>query len=177
MKLLPRYPAFSRLWLAGAISQVGDKFNDLAIPIFVYSLTDSAWHLGLVGFVASLAIFIFGLIAGVVSDRLPRRPLMISADIVRLMVFLGLALLAYSELPLNITLICLYVAAFISSAADQFAQPSRYALITQMVDKDDLMQANALDHATTNIAAFIGFASAGITIEIVGVSMAFLLDA
>lgn len=76
-----RRPAFRRLFLAHAISRAGDAFNTVALVVLVFDLTGSG--LGVAGTVVFevLPVLLLGPLAGLVVDRVPRRRVMVSADV------------------------------------------------------------------------------------------------
>src|SRR2546423_13868254 len=81
--LLRRRPVFRRLFVAHAASRAGDAFNTVAIVVLVFRLTGSGR--GVAGAVAFevVPVLLFGPLAGLVADRLPRRRIMVVADIIR----------------------------------------------------------------------------------------------
>lgn len=168
---------FFHLWLANAISNFGNKFNDLAVPIFVFSLTGSAMHLGLAATIQLIAGLLVGLVAGALSDRWNYKRTLISADLLRMILFLWLAFLAILPLDLNIKLVLIYITAFLSSSVDQFFTPAKVSLIPELVSEDDLMEANTLEQSATTFTMFLGFIVAGGAIHFLGVFLAFVLNA
>jgi len=177
MNFLIKNPNFFRLWLANAISNFGDKFNDLAIPIFVFALTGSALHLGLAATIQLITGLAVGLVAGALSDRWNQKRTLISADLLRMILFLWLAFLALLPLDLNIKLILVYITAFLSSSVDQFFTPAKVSIIPELVSEDDLMEANTLEQSVTTFTMFLGYMVAGAAIHFLGVPTAFLLNA
>src|SRR5512146_1429637 len=74
---------FMALWIGQLISFIGDYFNWLAIPIVVNRLTGSAMMVGLSMMSNALPALLLGPVAGVFVDRLDRRKVMITADVLR----------------------------------------------------------------------------------------------
>jgi len=175
--LLKKYPKFARLWLASAISSFGDRFNDLAIPIYVFMLTDSALHLGIAFAVQTATSLLIGFFAGALVDRLPRKAVMVGADVFRLVIFVFVAFTTIMTAPLAFKLGVIYFLAFLSSAADTFYRPAKGALLPQLVDQKDILAVNSLDQGTRTIAMVLGFAAAGFTLEALGVFAAFMFNA
>jgi MFS family permease len=168
---------FRLLWLGQAISTFGDKFTEIAIPVFVLNLTGSALQLGLAFLVQTIAALLFGFLAGTLTDRWDRRRTMIWADLIRagiISAILGLALLPWSAAP---RLVALYVLAFAAAAVKQFFLPAKIAAIPDTVDESQLMAANSLDQSTMTLVGFLGFGAAGALIESVGSTVAFWIDA
>lgn len=177
MQFLLTHKKFFRLWLANAISNFGDKFNDLAVPIFVFGLTGSAMHLGFVAMIQLITGFLVGLVAGALSDRWNYKKTLISADLLRMILFLWMAALAAMPFEMNVKLILIYITAFMSSIIDQFFTPAKVSLIPELVAEDDLMEANTLDQSASTFSMFLGYMVAGVAIHFLGVSTAFVLNA
>ncbi len=163
--------------MAAAISSFGDRFNDLAIPIYVYMLTGSALHLGIAFAVQTVTSLIVGFFAGALVDRLPRKAVMVSSDTFRMIVFIFVAFTTVMSAPLAFKLGIVYFLAFLSSMADRFYMPAKGALLPQLVDEKDILSVNSLDQGTRTIAMVLGFAAAGVTLEAIGVFAAFMFNA
>ena len=88
--LLRRNPDLRNLWLGQVVSQLGDWFNAIALYSLLYELTGSATLIALVLVLQMLPAMVVSPVAGVVIDRFDRRTIMITADLVRGVVVLGL---------------------------------------------------------------------------------------
>ena len=127
--------------------------------------------------VQTVTSLLIGFFAGALVDRLPRKAVMVSSDVFRLIIFIFVALTALMTAPLAFKLGAIYFLAFLSSAADTFYRPAKGALLPQLVDKKDMLAVNSLDQGTRTIAMVLGFAAAGFTIELIGVFAAFMFNA
>lgn len=169
-------PNFRWLWLGQAISSLGDKFTEIAIPIFIYQLTGSAFQLGFAFIAQVIAASLFGLVAGVLSDRWERRRTMLGSDLVRAGSIAVLLALPFFSISLPVQLAIIYAISFIAAAVKQFFLPAKISAIPDLVGKDQLMAANALDQGTTYLISFVGFAVAGAVVAFGGVTTAFVVD-
>lgn len=167
---------FRLLWLGQAISTFGDKFTEIAIPILVYSLTGSAVQLGLAFLVQTVAALIFGLVAGVMSDRWNRQRTMIGADVIRSGLVWGILIIPFLAVPVSIQLGLLYTLSFAAAAVKQFFVPAKIATIPETVEEHELMTANSLDQSTMTLVGFFGFFTAGLMVEWAGSQTAFVMD-
>ena len=167
---------FRLLWLGQAVSTFGDKFTEIAIPVFVFNLTGSAWHLGFAFLIQTVAAFLFGLLAGTLTDRWDRRRTMIVSDVLRAVVVVAIVSLSLLPSSINVRLIILYVLAFLAAAIKQFFLPAKVATIPDTVTERQLMAANSLDQSTMTLIGFLGFGAAGALIELVGETVAFWID-
>src|SRR3984885_16223033 len=93
------YPAFRSLLAGLAVSQVGDWMYNLALVTLVYQRTGSALWAGVATAARVVPLVVLGPVGGVVADRFGRRGVMITCDLVRLVLMLGLALVAAAHLP------------------------------------------------------------------------------
>lgn len=91
---------YRRLWLAEIASHLGDWFNTIALYTLVQELTGSSLALGLVFITKMLPFALVSPFAGLITDRLPRKRLMIGTDLARAVVVLGLLTVdSAAELP------------------------------------------------------------------------------
>lgn len=168
---------FRWLWLGQTVSTFGSRFTVVAVPLLVYELTNSATQLGFAFVVQTLAILLFGLWAGALSDRWDRRLTMISADLIRaLLVLLIPAVLVLATSPQSVVLM-VYAVSFLITATTQFYTPAKISTIPLTVSEEKLLAANSLDQSSAKAAEAAGYALAGILIAAVGVRTAFIIDA
>jgi MFS family permease len=163
-----------RLYLSGqVVSQIGTWMQIVAQGWVVYELTDSPLMLGLVNFAALLPVLPVSLLAGVLSDRLPRRKLIIATESVLMLQALIMAAL----ILLNIIQVWhVIVLSFILGTASALEQPARLAFVVDVVGKDDLSNAVALNSSGYNTARIIGPAFAGIIIAAIGEAACFFIN-
>ncbi len=168
-----RNPSFRKLWIGQAVSQFGDGFYWLSIMLSVSALThQDVRSIGFVSMAFLLPQLPIGVFGSPLVDRVNRRQLMIVADVLRIFTTL-LCVLAYSlgsPLPF-------YLIALLQSSVTGFFVPAKNALITQIVEREDLLAANTLSQTTQVAALIFGPALAGFVIEHLGISVAFLIDA
>lgn len=139
----------------------------------VYNLTDSALMLGLVNFVALLPVLPISLIGGVLSDRFPRRKLMIVTESILMLQALLMAALIWLDM---IQVWHVILLSFVLGAAAAMEQPARLAFVVDLVGKEDLSNAVALNSSGYNTARIIGPAIAGLVIASFGEAACFTLN-
>lgn len=147
------YPNF-RLWFFGQITSLfGTWMQSTAQGFLVYELTRSPAFLGYVSFAAGLPSWLFMLIGGVVADRVPRRTLLVITQTSMMVLAFILAGLTFSNLvrPIHIVLL-----AFLLGIANAFDAPARLALAPELVDRQDLTNAIALNATMFNTATVLG---------------------
>ena len=163
-----------RLYYIGqTISLSGTWMQTIAQAWLVLQITNSKIALGTVTMLQFLPITIFVLFAGVIADRVPKRNFILCTQALAMSQAFVLAVLVWSG---NVELWHVYVLAFTLGLANAFEQPTRQAFVVEMVGKEDLMNAVALNSGMFNAARLIGPAIGGFVIATVGVKGAFLLN-
>ena len=161
-------------YLTGStIALTGMWAQRVAIGWLAWELTHSGTWLGLVSFADLFPTVIFTPIAGVIADRVDRRRMSIFALSLAMVQAFTLAALTWFKLIEIWSLLALVV---FSGIVFAFNAAARLAMVPNLLERQHVPSALALDSATFNIARFIGPAVAGATIAAWGVSMTFLLN-
>lgn len=165
-------PDFRRLWAAQTVSTIGDQVFPIAATIAVLDSGGGATQIGVVLGARVAAIVLFALFGGVWADRLPRRSVMIGAN-----VFRGVVLTVLTLLPSTPPVPALALLVFLVGAGEAFFRPAEAALLPTLVPEPRRNSANGLVMISFRTAAVIGPALAGVLVEVVGVRAAFALNA
>ncbi|WCO68048.1 MFS transporter [Iamia majanohamensis] len=170
IRLLRTSPSFRRLFLAHTVSRAGDAFNTVALVVLVFDLTGSG--IGVAGAVMFevAPVLLLGPLAGLAADRLPRRRLLIGADLARALIALGLVVAAGR---LGVA----YAVAFGLSAGAVIFNPAAASLLPEVVDEEELVTANSALWTAAVIVQVALAPLAGIVIAAAGVEVAFALNA
>ena len=164
-----------RLFFGGqAISLVGTWMQQVAQAWLVLELTHDPFWLGVVAAAQFVPVMVFGLFAGVLADTLPKRPTLLAVQVVMMSLAIILAILTYTGL---VTVPIIILLALLLGCANAVDMPVRQSFAVEMVGRDDIGNAVALNSAMFNGARIIGPAVAGITIGLVGVAAAFAVNA
>lgn len=139
----------------------------------VYRLTGSAALLGIVGFASQFPIFVLGPVAGAVADSYPRRRSMLVVQTSMMLLAFPLAALTLAN---RIQVWHILVLSVLLGVVNAFDIPVRQSFIAEMVDREDLINAIALNSSMMNGARIIGPAVAGVTVSLVGEGWCFLLN-
>ena len=169
-----REPAFRNLFVGQAFSRLGDRIAPIALAFGVIDSGGSAADLGIVVGAGSVPFALFALAAGVWSDRVPRRRVMIASDAVRATVqaVMGALLLAGSaQIWMLVALAAVY------GTADAFFWPAMNGLMPETIGSDRLQEANALLGSAQSASNILGPVIAGLLIAFVDPGGAILLDA
>jgi MFS family permease len=164
-----------RLFFSGQIvSLSGTWMQNVALAWFVVELTRSPLAVGVLAFCRFLPFTLFGLFSGVVADRLDNRRLMIATQVSSMLVSVALAALAFSGAA---QLWQVYVLAALGGTALVFDAPARHALTFQMVGREELPNAVALNAGIFNASRIVGPAIGGVVIAAAGVAWCFAVNA
>jgi MFS family permease len=165
-----------RLFFAGQlISQTGSWMQRIALGWFVLQLThDDAFAVGVMAFAQFLPFTLFGLFAGVITDRLDARRLVISTQIAQTVTAAALTWIALGGFAQPWML---YLIAFVNGTVLVLDVPSRQQLTYRMVGREALPNAIALNSSLFNASRIFGPSVAGILLGFAGVGVCFLVNA
>ena len=165
---------FKLFFIGQIVSLLGTFIQQIALGWLIYSLTNSAVYLGVIGFAAQIPALILTPIAAVYADRMNRRKVLIAAQTVAMFMALLMATLYFTGL---IQVWHIIVIAIINGMAMAFDTPFRHAFLLEMVgDKELLQNAIALNSTLINSARFIGPMIGGFIIALVGEGYCFLIN-
>ncbi len=163
-----------RLFLAGQlVSLVGTWMQSVAQSWLVYRLTGSSVLLGLVGFAGQFPVFLLAPIGGSLADRWNRHKIIVFTQSAAMILAFILAALTLSD---KINLIAIFILTALVGMVFAFDIPARQAFLLEMVGRDDLMNAIALNSSMVNGARMLGPAIAGVLVSIVGEGWCFFLN-
>jgi len=163
-----------RLFFAGQVISVsGTWMQNISLAWLVVTLTDSPIAVGALAFCRFAPFTVFGLFAGVVADRLDNRRLVIGTQTASMIVSAALTVMVLTD---SATVPLVYALALAGGTALVFDAPGRHALTFQMVGRDELPNAVALNASLFNASRVVGPAVAGVVIAWVGVGACFLLN-
>jgi MFS family permease len=163
-----------RLWFTGqAASLVGTWMQFTAQGFLVFELTHSPAFLGYVGFASGIPAWLFMLLGGVISDRMPlRNLLLITQTTMMILAFILAGLTFFGHIqPWHIVLL-----AFGLGVANAFDAPARQAFVIELVEREDLGNAISLNSMMFNLATAIGPAIAGVVYAVLGPGWCFTIN-
>ena len=164
-----------RLFFSGQfISLTGTWMQSVAQSWLVYRLTGSVVLLGLIGFASQIPVFLLAPIGGAIADRYDRRRILIITQTAAMIFAFSLAILTLTE---NIQVWHLFVIAALFGIANAFDIPTRQAFAVDMVGKEDLINAIALNSSMFNGARIVGPALAGLLVAAIGEGWCFFINA
>ncbi len=164
---------FRIYWLGMFVSLVGTWIQSVAQSWLVFQLTNSAFLLGVVGFLGSIPIFVLSLFGGVLADRVNKRNILIFTQVLFMLLAFLLAFLTQFQLikPQQIMVIAL-----LNGIIMAFDAPARQSIVVELVGKEHLFNAIVLNSVAFNSSRVIGPAIAGLLIFTIGMSGCFYLN-
>jgi MFS family permease len=163
-----------RLFFFGQlISLVGTWMQTTAQSWLVYRLTGSAALLGIVGFMSMIPVFVLSPIGGTVADRYDRRWICVGTQVSSMLLAFILAVLALTG---YVHVWHVMILATLLGVVNAFDIPTRQAFVVQMVGREDLINAIALNSSVINGARIVGPAVAGVVVEAVGEGWCFFIN-
>src|SRR5579859_931230 len=165
---------FRLFWFGQLISLIGTWMQTIGQVWLVLELTHSAWLLGVVGALQFLPVMLLSLFGGVLADRLPKRKVllftqssaMLQATILWILVATG-----------HVQIWEVLVLASLLGLTNSIDMPTRQAFVAEMVGREDLPNAIALNSSLFNMARVLGPGLGGLIIAWLGVAPLFLLNA
>jgi MFS family permease len=168
-----RHRDFALFWTGNFLSNIGTWMQNLALGWLVLEITNSPFLLGLTGFVGSVALLVFTLPGGAIADRLNRRKLMLVTQTAMMLLALILAILTSVRL---ITIAEILAISFFTGLASALNAPAYQAVVLDLVDRENLTNAIALNSAQFNMSRVIGPTLAGLALGSLGAAGCFYLN-
>jgi len=191
----PLGASYWKLWTASVVTNFGDGVSIVAYPWLASAVTRSPVHIALVTAATRVPWLLFSLPAGVITDRVDRRRLVVLMDGIRFVVTIGVAFavlatqedlaspdqiaagIAQPPATATLILIVIYIAALLLGTAEVFRDNSAQTLMPSIVDKDNLERANGrLWGAEVVMNSFAGPPAGGILLA-VAFALPFFVDA
>jgi predicted MFS family arabinose efflux permease len=168
-----QYPNY-RLWFIGQlVSLVGTWTQSTAQGYLIYELTKSPAFLGYASFANGLPSWLFTLYAGAIADRVPRRTLMVITQSSMLVLAFVLAMLTFSG---AVQWWHILILTFLLGTCNAFDAPARQAFVLEMVEREDITNAIALNSTMFNSAVVLGPAFGGLLYAWVGPGWCFTIN-
>ena len=164
------YPDYFWFWSSYFVSNVGSWMQGIAQGWLLFDLTSSPFYLGLFSSLRMVMLLSFFILGGIMSDRIDRRKVMLFIQVLSALTALGLAVLVTTE---TIQVWHIFVLGAITSTTWAFEQPVRQALLPQLVPRNDLVNALALNAVTWNGAGLLGPSLVGLSVAYIGIDGCF----
>jgi MFS family permease len=167
------YPDYFWFWSSYFVSNVGSWMQGIAQGWLLFELTSSPFYLGLFSSLRMVMLLSFFILGGIMSDRIDRRKVMLAIQWISALTALGLAVLVSTH---AIRVWHIFVLGAITSTTWAFEQPVRQALLPQLVKREDLVNALALNALTWNGAGLLGPSLVGMSVPYIGIDGCFYVN-
>ena len=168
-----RHRNFQLFFSGQLISLIGTWMQTVAESLLVYRLTGSGLKLGFAAFCSQIPVFLFAPLGGIVADRVNRKHVVIATQVASMLLAFTLAALTLTH---RVQAHHVYILAALLGVVNAFDIPGRQSFLVDMVGKDDLMNAIALNSSMFNGARVIGPAVAGILVARLGIGWCFFAN-
>ena len=170
-----RHRDFVWLWSSQTVSQFGSQVSQLALPLIaIVVLGESAFAVAMLGMVEFLPFLLFSLPAGVWVDRLPRRPMLVAADVVRAVALATVPVAYWLD---SLTIWQLYIVGFVVGVGTVFFDVAYQSYLPSLVKRDELSEGNSKLEISRSAAQLGGPGAAGVLIGILTAPVAVVADA
>ena len=167
------YRDYRLLWLGAFTSTTGTWMQTVAQSWLIFSLTGSAFLLGVDGFLAASPILVFSLFGGVIADRVEKRRVMLVSQVLQMTFAFVLAALVASG---RVEIWHVFVLSFLTGTAQAFSAPAYVSLLPTLVRKEDVPNAVAMNSMQFNLARVVGPVIAGFAFVGLGAAGCFALN-
>lgn len=169
-----RHRDYRLLWYGQVFASMGTWMDQVTRGWLIYELTDSALQLGLVRGIQAIPFLLLSPIAGSAADRYSRKTQVVLSQILNGLLYAVTALLIFADLikPWHV-----YVTAFLMACVQVFLQPSRAAMISDLVPAENLTNAIGLNAVVFNMARSTGPALSGLLISLSGTGVSYAVQA
>jgi len=165
---------FRFFFIGQSLSLLGTWSQAIALSWLIWRLTNSAWWLGFVGFASQIPVLFLGLVGGFIADRYPRLPLLITSQILCMLQAIILSILAYLGV---VELWHVIALSLMLGVVYAFEFPLRQAFVMDMVGREHLINAVALNSAMIHSTRIVGPVIAGFIIGLWGEAACFAVNA
>src|SRR5258706_11922359 len=169
-----RHRNFRLLFCGPSLSHIGDFVQAMAQSWLVWTMTHSPFLLGVIGFCQALPRLLLGAVGGAIVERLERRRLLLSTQVLAMaQAFCFWALVYFDRIQFwHVVVLVLFL-----GTINSLNQTARHSLINNLVPREDLMNAIALNSSLANLAKIIGPSLGGVLIGIIGVAGCLFVNA
>ena len=170
-----RNRSFLKLWGGQSVSELGGSITQIALPtVAIFQLHAGPFELGLLAAFQRLPFPLLALPVGVLIDQLPRRRVMILADVGRMMALASIPIAATTG---SLTLVQLYIVALVTGLLTIFFDLAYLAYVPALVGRENLGDANAKLQLSSSVADVAGPGLGGLLIQAAGAGQAIALNA
>lgn len=171
IKLLKNEENYRKLFFAGLINGIGDRFNQVALFAFILSITGSGFAIGAALSVRIIPYLIFAPYGSWLTGRFSKKTIMITTDLARVLVALSFLLVRTVN-----DIWFIYVGLFFLAAGEAIYQPIRKTMIVEEVEEKNLLSVNTLEQVLLGVVLVFGSATGGFASHFFSPQFVFVLN-
>lgn len=165
---------FTKVWSSHTISSIGNGITGIALPLTaILVLSASPVQIGILSALDGLAVLLFGLLAGVLIDRIRRRSILTVTDIGRALLLASIPVAALSRI---LHIAQLYVVAALVSILTVFFNAADVSFLPELIQPEELVEANSKLGISDALSEIIGPSLAGLLVQLVSAPLAIIFD-
>jgi len=168
------FPSFRRLWTGAFLSSIGNWTQDVALAWIIHTRFGDPLYLGLRTFASDVPLLAFMLLGGAVADRVDRRRILLTSQMLQMFLAVVLGLLWVAG---RLGIEAILLVAFVTGLAQSQSAPTYQAVLTSVVPKDHIPNAVALNSLQFNLSRAVGPVIAGALLARGGTTACFALNA
>ncbi|MCL5035715.1 MAG: MFS transporter [Chloroflexi bacterium] len=168
MKKLLKNKNFLLLWIGQSVSETGNWINFIALNALIYKTYGSGKMLGLFLALRLISSLVFSSLGGIISDRYPRKTVIIICNLLS-----GVLVPAFI---FNKQVAVFFIIGFVLSSLNRIFTAAYSAYMPQLVEKEDILNANSLRRTTSSLLTVIAPGIAGLLIAVFSYKIAFIID-
>jgi MFS family permease len=172
ISLLSQEKQYRKLFLAGVVNGVGDRFSSVAVLAMLLHVTGSGFAVGVTLAIRLIPFLLFGPLGGRLADRFSRKTILVITDLLRILFALSFLFVQSKE---DIWIV--YVSSFFLAAGEAIYGPARKSSIPRLVKKGHLAKVNSLEQVMIGIVLIGGAFSGGIVSSVFGANVTFWFNA
>lgn len=166
--LLRKENNYSRLFFAGIVNGIGDRFSQVALLTLLLNETGSGLAVGLALGIRVVPFLLFGPLGGYLADRISKKKILVITDLARIAFAISFVLVDYKT-----DLWIIYVSTFALASGEAIYAPARKSIIPLLVKKENILKINSLEQVLLGIVLIGGSFSGGIVTFFFGPDMTF----
>jgi len=170
-----RHPDFLKLWTGQTISELGSRITREGLPLTaVLVLGAQPAQMGFLAATGAASVLLFGLLAGVWADRIKRRPIMITADLMRAALLATIPAAAFAH---RLAMGQLYAVIALVGFCTVFFDVAYQSYLPSLVEREELLEGNSKLAQSSAIAEIVGPGLTGVLVQLITAPIAILFDA
>jgi Na+/melibiose symporter-like transporter len=174
-KSLWRHPDFLKLWTGQTISELGSRITREGLPLTaVLVLGAQPAQMGFLAATGAASVLLFGLLAGVWADRIKRRPILITADLLRAALLATIPAAAFAQ---RLSMGQLYVVIALAGFCTVFFDVAYQSYLPSLVKREELLEGNSKLAQSSAVAEIVGPGLTGVLVQLITAPIAILFDA